>query len=108
MLGAPRWILGAPMWILGAPTRMFQARLDAAEAEKAGEETSAPNYGHSFVRCSWLLEAALALPTPAELTSLRRPNASNGYPEYLWVTDKVQKLLRTLAGMSATCRKDSR
>jgi hypothetical protein len=85
----------------------FLAKLKESEHETR----PAPHYGNSFVRCSWVLEAALSLPTPADLTTVRGgtpSETSNGYPEYLWMTDKVKKVLRTLAEMKTSCLRFSR
>ena len=55
------------------------------------------DYGSSFVKCSWLLEAVLSMPTKQELliTSARRiPYSSapvKGHPELCWLSNKVQR-----------------
>jgi hypothetical protein len=57
-------------------------------------------YGASFARSSWIVEAAINLPTSEQLlfTLAAPPAYTNAlHPQRAWMSDKVMRLLQTLA-----------
>jgi hypothetical protein len=83
------------------------AALRAEIAKTANHEKAHEEYGASFTKSSWIVEAAINLPTTEQLLfTLAAPaaNSSNNlHPQRAWMSDKVRE---TVCGYCRWARRD--
>jgi hypothetical protein len=88
------------------------AALRAEIAKSAHHEKAHEEYGASFTKSSWIVEAAINLPTTEQLLfTLAAPaaNSSNDlHPQRAWMSDKVRETICGIVGGLSARGLDSR